>query len=75
MNIETVKLYLKKLTENTGDLYSFKIFGDGSGCLATLRDEVLLSWNSEDEMYPALLSMCTPAHCAKETLFNLLGGV
>ena len=72
MNIEMVKAYLKKLTENTGDLYRFSIFGDGSGCLATIRDEELLSWNSENEMYTALLSMCVPKHCAKETLMNLL---
>ena len=73
MNIEIVKAYLKKLTENTGDLYSFKIFSDGSGSLATIRDDEVLSWDSEDEMYLALLSMCTPAHCAKETLLNFLG--
>ena len=75
MNIEMIKLYLKKLTDNTGDLYSFKIFSDGSGALATIRDEELLSWDNEDEMYPALLSICTPAHCAKETLLNFLGDV
>ena len=73
MNIEMVKLYLKKLTENTGNSYSFEIFSDGSGCLATIRDEEVLSWDSEDEMYQVLLSMCTPAHCAKETLLNFLG--
>ena len=73
MNIEMVKTYLKKLTENTGNLYSFKIFSDGSGSLATILDEELLSWNNEAEMYLALLSMCTPAHCAKETLLNFLG--
>lgn len=72
MNIEMLKAYLKNLTENTGDLYRFSIFGDGSGCLATIRDEELLSWNSENEMYPALLSMITPSHCAKETLLTLL---
>jgi len=73
MNIELVKLYLKKLTDNTGNLYSFKIFSDGSGSLATIRNDEILSWDSEDEMYPALLSMCTPAHCAKEALLNFLG--
>lgn len=75
MNIEMVKAYLKKLTDNTGNLYSFKIFSDGSGSLATIRDEEMLSWDSEDEMYPALLSMCVPKHCAKETLLNFLGDV
>ena len=73
MNIEMVKLYLKTLTENTGDLYSFKIFSDGSGSWATILAEEILSWDDEDEMYLALLSMCTPAHCAKETLLNFLG--
>lgn len=73
MNIELVKIYLKKLTENNGNLYSFKIFSDGSGCLATIRDDEVLSWESEDDMYTKLLSMCTPAHCAKETLLNFLG--
>ena len=73
MNIEIVKAYLKKLTENTGNFYSFNIFSDGSGSLATIRDDEVLSWDSEKEMYPALLSMCTPAHCAKETLLNFLG--
>ena len=67
-----VKVYLKKLTENTGDLYSFKIFSDGSGCLSTIQDEEILSWDDEDGMYPALLSMITPSNCAKETLLNLL---
>lgn len=75
MSIEMIKLYLKKLTENTGNLYSFKIYSDGSGSLATIRDEQILSWDSEDEMYPALLSICVPEHCAKETLINFLGGV
>ena len=74
MNIEIVKAYLKKLTENTGDLYSFKIFSDGSGSLATIRDDEVLSWDSEKEMYLSLLSMCVPSHCAKETLLNFLGG-
>ena len=74
MNIEMVKLYLKKLTDNTGNLYSFKIFSDGSGSLATIRDEEVLSWDDEDEMYQVLLSMCVPSHCAKETLLNFLGG-
>lgn len=73
MNIEMIKLYLDKLTYNTGNLYSFKIFSDGSGCLATIRDEEILSWENEDEMYPVLLSMCVPSHCAKETLMNFLG--
>ena len=73
MNIEMVKLYLKKLTDNTGNLYSFKIFSDGSGSLTTIRDEEVLSWDDEGEMYPALLGMCTPTHCAKETLLNFLG--
>lgn len=73
MNIEMVKLYLKKLTDNTGNLYSFKIFSDGSGCLATILDEDILSWDNEFEMYTKLLSMCVPTHCAKETLMNLLG--
>ena len=73
MNIEMVKLYLKKLTENTGNLYSFKIFSDGSGSLATIRDDDVLSWDDEEDMYQVLLSMCTPAHCAKETLLNFLG--
>ena len=75
MNLETVKLYLKKLTENTGNLYSFKIFSDGSGSLATIRDDEVLSWDSEDEMYQVLLSMCVPSHCAKEALLNFLGDV
>ena len=75
MNIEMVKLYLKKLTENTGDIYSFKIFSDGSGSLATIRDEEILSWDDEGEMYQVLLSMCVPSHCAKETLLNFLGDV
>ena len=73
MNIELVKLYLKKLTENTGNLYSFKILSDGSGALATIRDEEILSWDDEDEMYQVLLSMCVPSHYAKETLMNFLG--
>lgn len=73
MNIGMVKAYLKKLTENTGNIYSFKIYSDGSGSLATIRDERILSWDSEDEMYLALLSMCAPTHCAKETLLNFLG--
>ena len=73
MNIEIVKAYLKKLTENTGNLYSFKIFSDGSGSLATIRDDEVLSWDDEEDMYQVLLSMCTPAHCAKETLLNFLG--
>lgn len=75
MNIEMVRLYLDKLTENSGNLYSFKIFSDGSGCLASIQDEEVLSWESEDEMYPALLSMLTPKHCAKETLMSFLKGV
>jgi hypothetical protein len=74
MNIEMVKLYLKKLTENTGNLYSFKIFSDGSGSLATIRDDDVLSWDDEEDMYQVLLSMCVPSHCAKETLLNFLGG-
>ena len=73
MNIEMVKTYLKKLTENTGNLYSFKIFSDGSGSLATIRDDEVLSWDDEDEMYQVLLSMCVPSHCAKETLLSFLG--
>lgn len=73
MNIEMVKAYLKKLTENTGNFYSFNIFSDGSGSLRDIRDDEVLSWDSEKEMYPALLSMCTPAHCAKEALLNFLG--
>ena len=73
MNIETVKAYLKKLTDNTGNLYSFKIYSDGSGCLATIRDDEVLSWDDEDEMYQVLLNMCVPSHCAKETLLNFLG--
>lgn len=75
MNLEMIKLYLKKLTENTGNLYSFKIFSDGSGSLASIRDEEVLSWDSENEMYQVLLSMCTPSHCAKETLMNFLGDI
>jgi hypothetical protein len=75
MNLEMIKLYLKKLTENTGNLYSFKIFSDGSGALATIRDDEVLSWDDEDEMYQVLLSMCVPSNCAKETLLNLLGDV
>ena len=73
MNIELVKLYLKKLTENTGNFYSFNIFSDGAGSLRDIRDEQILSWDDEDEMYPALLSMCVPSHCAKEALLNFLG--
>jgi len=73
MNIGIVKTYLKKLTENTGNLYSFKIFSDGSGSLASIRDEEVLSWDDEEEMYLVLLSMCVPSHCAKETLLNFLG--
>ena len=75
MNIEMIKAYLNKLNENTGNLYSFKIFSDGSGCLESIQDEELLSWHNEDEMYLALLSMCVPKHCAKETLMSLLGDV
>lgn len=75
MNIEQIKLYLKKLTDNTGNFYSFNIFSDGSGSLRDIRDDTLVSWDSEDEMYPALLSMCVPAHCAKETLINFIGDV
>ena len=75
MNIEMVKLYLNRLTENTGNLYSFNIFSDGSGSLRDIRDDALVSWDSEDEMYPALLSMCVPSHCAKETLMKFLGDV
>lgn len=75
MNIELVKIYLKKLTENNGNLYSFKIFSDGSGSLSSILDEELLSWNNEAEMYLALLSMVTPTHCAKEALINFLGDV
>ena len=73
MNLEMIKLYLKKLTENTGNLYSLNLFSDGSGSLRGIRDDVVLSWDSENEMYLALLSMCTPAHCAKETLMKFLG--
>lgn len=73
MNIEMVKAYLKKLTDNTGNLYSFKIFSDGSGCLATIRADEVLSWDSEDGMYQVLLSMCAPTHCAKENLMKFLG--
>ena len=73
MNIELVKMYLKKLTENTGNLYSFKIFSDGSGSLSSILDEEILSWDDENEMYLALLSMCVPSHCAKEALLNFLG--
>ena len=73
MNIEMVKAYLKKLTGSTGDLYSFNLFSDGSGSLRGIRGDEVLSWEDEDEMYPALLSMCTPTHCAKETLLNFLG--
>ena len=72
MSIEMLKAYLKKLTEKTGYLYSFKIFIDGSGCLATIQDEEILSWDDEDGMYPALLSMITTSNCAKETLLTLL---
>ena len=75
MNIEMIRLYLYKLTENTGNFYSFKIFSDGSGCLATNNDEEVLSWESEDEMYSVLLSMYTPKTCAKETLLSFLRGV
>lgn len=73
MNVAKIRLYLKTLTENTGNFYSLNLFSDGSGSLRDIRDEQILSWDSEDEMYPALLSMCTPAHCAKETLLNFLG--
>jgi len=73
MNVAKIRLYLKTLTENTGNLYSLNLFSDGSGSLATIRDEQILSWDSEDEMYLALLSMCTPSHCAKEALLDFLG--
>lgn len=73
MNIELVKIYLKKLTDNTGNLYSFNLFSDGSGSLRDIRDDALVSWDDEREMYSALLSMCVPSHCAKETLLNFLG--
>ncbi len=75
MNIEMVRPYLNKLTESTGNFHSIKIFGDGSGCLASIRDEEVLSWESEDEMYSVLLSMYTPKHCAKETLMSFLKGI
>ena len=73
MNIEQIKLYLKKLTDNTGNFYSFNICSDGAGSLRDIRDDEVLSWEDEREMYIALLSVCVPSHCAKEALLNFLG--
>jgi len=73
MNTEMIKLYLKKLTEKAGNLYSFNLFSDGSGSLKDIRENDVVSWCDEGDMYLALLSICTPTHCAKEALLNFLG--
>lgn len=73
MNIEQIKKILKILARESCDLYSFNIYGDGSGGVTDIRGDDVCSWDYECEMYLVLLSKVTPQHCAKETFLKAIG--
>lgn len=73
MNIEQIKKILKILAEESCDLYSFNIYGDGSGLVEGIRGETICAWDDEEEMYTTLLAKLTPPHSAKETLLKAIG--
>lgn len=73
MNIEQIKKILKILARESCDLYSFNIYGDGSGAVEGIQGETVCAWCDEEEMYTTLLAKVTPPHCAKETLLKAIG--
>lgn len=73
MNIEQIKKILKILTRGSCDLYSFNIYGDGSGAIEGIQGETICAWNDVEEMYTTLLAKVTPSHSAKEALLKAIG--
>ena len=73
MNIEQIKKILKILARESCDLYSFNIYGDGSGAVEGIQGETICAWNDVEEMYTTLLAKVRPSHCAKETLLKAIG--